>query len=129
MTKRIQLSRRSGWKKPRGAVVVSRPSVFGNPFSVKFWGHSRAVQLYRWMLDGRWKKIRETVSAHTSNPLQLAMLMMELMLIRHRINKALPELFGKDLACWCNPGESCHADVLLARARKPAAPAKAHDNP
>jgi hypothetical protein len=25
---------------------------------------------------------------------------------------ALPELRGKDLACWCAP-ESCHGDVLL----------------
>jgi hypothetical protein len=23
------------------------------------------------------------------------------------------ELAGKDLACWCPPGEPCHADVLL----------------
>lgn len=23
------------------------------------------------------------------------------------------ELKGRDLACWCEPGEPCHADVLL----------------
>jgi hypothetical protein len=23
-------------------------------------------------------------------------------------------LAGRDLACWCRPGEPCHADVLLA---------------
>jgi hypothetical protein len=23
------------------------------------------------------------------------------------------ELRGRDLACWCKPGEPCHADVLL----------------
>jgi hypothetical protein len=23
------------------------------------------------------------------------------------------ELAGKNLACWCKPGEPCHADVLL----------------
>lgn len=23
------------------------------------------------------------------------------------------ELAGRDLACWCPPGEACHADVLL----------------
>jgi hypothetical protein len=23
------------------------------------------------------------------------------------------ELRGKNLACWCKPGEPCHADVLL----------------
>ncbi len=24
------------------------------------------------------------------------------------------ELAGKDLACWCQPGELCHADMWLA---------------
>lgn len=33
-----------------------------------------------------------------------------------RILIALPELRGKNLACWCKPGERCHADVLLAMA-------------
>jgi len=25
----------------------------------------------------------------------------------------VPELRGRDLACWCKPGAPCHADVLL----------------
>ena len=29
------------------------------------------------------------------------------------ILSALPSLRGKDLACWCKPGEPCHADVLI----------------
>lgn len=28
------------------------------------------------------------------------------------------ELAGKNLACWCKPGEPCHADVLLEIANK-----------
>lgn len=28
------------------------------------------------------------------------------------------ELRGKNLACWCKPGEKCHADVLLEMANK-----------
>lgn len=27
--------------------------------------------------------------------------------------RAKIELRGKNLACWCPPGEPCHADVLL----------------
>ncbi len=27
--------------------------------------------------------------------------------------KYLAPLKGKDLACWCKPGEPCHGDVLL----------------
>jgi hypothetical protein len=25
----------------------------------------------------------------------------------------LPDLIGRPLACWCRPGDPCHADVLL----------------
>jgi hypothetical protein len=28
-------------------------------------------------------------------------------------NLPITELRGKNLACWCKPGEPCHADVLL----------------
>lgn len=28
-------------------------------------------------------------------------------------------LAGKNLACWCKPGEPCHADVLLELANQP----------
>jgi hypothetical protein len=31
---RIQLQRRRGWRTPEGAIVVARPSEFGNPFPV-----------------------------------------------------------------------------------------------
>jgi hypothetical protein len=27
-------------------------------------------------------------------------------------------LRGKDLGCWCKPGEACHADVLIEIANK-----------
>lgn len=31
------------------------------------------------------------------------------------------ELRGKNLACWCRPGEPCHADVLLELANPESA--------
>jgi hypothetical protein len=31
----------------------------------------------------------------------------------HALAAIRRELRGKDLACWCKPGEPCHADVLL----------------
>lgn len=33
--------------------------------------------------------------------------------------KAVQELRGKDLCCWCPPGQPCHADVLLELANAP----------
>ncbi|KOT49946.1 DUF4326 domain-containing protein [Streptomyces peucetius] len=43
---RIQLRRAEGWRKPTNCVVVSRPSRFGNPFTIKDaieaeWSHPR----------------------------------------------------------------------------------------
>jgi hypothetical protein len=84
--RRVQLSRAKGWRKPAGAVVVVRPTRWGNPFPVAGYGRAEAVRLYREWLAGQ--------------PGLLA--------------AARSELAGRDLACWCRPGEECHADVLLA---------------
>ena len=87
--RRIQLSRRKGWRKPPNTVVVARPSKWGNPFRIGENGLSRAdaVQQYRRLV---------TDPAHQG--------------FRERVRT---ELAGKNLACWCPLGEPCHADVLL----------------
>jgi hypothetical protein len=91
---RIKLSRRRGWRKPAGAVVVSRPSPWGNPYTVAEHGRERSVALYR---------------QHLAEHPEL-------------VDTARRELAGKDLACWCRPGELCHADVLLKLANGKATP-------
>ena len=95
MPDRVQLRRAKGWRKPEGAVTVARPSSWGNPFklgeSVEVdgetvtLGRERMIALYR-----RWLADRPELIA-----------------------RARDELAGHDLACWCPPGEPCHADVLL----------------
>lgn len=85
MPDRIQLRRAKGWRKPPGAVVVSRPTRWGNPYSVADHGRDQAVGLYR---------------QHLADHPELAA-------------AARRELAGRDLACWCKPGDLCHADVLL----------------
>jgi len=89
--RRIQLSRAKGWRKPPGAVVVARPTRWGNPFPVAEHGRAEAVRLYREWLAAQ----PELIAA------------------------AQRELLGRDLACWCRPDEECHADVLLAVANGP----------
>ena len=84
--RRIQLRRAKGWRKPPGAVVVARPSKWGNPYPVADYGRDEAMRLYREYLGQH----PELVAA------------------------ARTELVGRDLACWCAPSETCHADVLLA---------------
>ena len=72
-----------------GAVVVARPTKWGNPFQGDGSGadHHMLVDLFaRHMM-------------RNGTDLTAA-------LVRH-------ELRGKDLACWCALDQPCHADVLL----------------
>lgn len=107
MPQRIQLSRAKGWRKPAGAVVVSRPSKWGNPWTTRQYfdaGYSgdertaaqHCVEAYRAWLRG------EHHWAHAA-PID---------------RPDLAPLRGKDLACWCKPGAPCHADVLLELANQ-----------
>ena len=88
MAERIRLRRTKGWRKPAGAVVVARPSRWGNSFRVGVDGtRAECVALFRRaLLDG-----------------QLVV----------GVAEVQRELAGRDLACWCPLGEPCHADVLL----------------
>jgi hypothetical protein len=88
MTTRIRLSRRKGWRLPDGAVVVARPTKWGNPHRVRAdLTADQAVALYR-----------SELLARVGNPETI---------------EALRELRGHDLACWCRLDRPCHADVLL----------------
>jgi hypothetical protein len=48
---RIQLRRTRGWRKPDGAIVVSRPTKWGNPYAVSAHGCDQSIRLYREWLD------------------------------------------------------------------------------
>jgi hypothetical protein len=99
MPERIQLKRSKGWRKPEGAVVVSRPTIWGNPFRMAEypadWSEDarrlEAVVDFRGMIEYGFGPLRPYPTPPN--------------LIR--------ELRGKDLACWCPIGAPCHADVLL----------------
>lgn len=98
---RLQLSRRKGFDLQAlslatnglPAVVVARPSRWGNPMVVgerdplgrRVMDAALAVDRYRRYIahDGK-------ISAMIARDLR-----------------------GRNLACWCAPGQPCHADVLL----------------
>ena len=88
---RIQRKRTKGWKKPPNCVIVSRPTKWGNPYSLtptsKLDPYSRisAVEAYR---------------GHLARHPEL-------------IEAARRELVGRDLACFCPLDQPCHGDVLL----------------
>lgn len=113
MAKRIQLRRKKGWRKPEGAVVVSRPSGWGNPFSV-----DACTTIPGWWIGcvaGDFNDVSDViVMPHT---VEECVALYRLMMLR-RVNDIdepldLSELRGKDLCCWCELGKPCHADVLL----------------
>ncbi len=87
---RIQLSRRKGWRKPEGAVVVARPTKWGNPYQAGQDG------------DGDRAYLVGLFAAYLERPERADLLCT----IRN-------ELRGKDLCCWCPLDQPCHADVLL----------------
>ena len=110
MAERIRLSRAKGWRKPVGAVVVSRPSRWGNPFTIEWaklgaWQASderaRAivVDCYRW-----WLTDASYADQFRSDVLPSR---------RAWILEHVHELAGKDLACWCYLDQPCHARVLI----------------
>jgi len=91
---RLQQKRTKGWRKPTGAVVISRPSKWGNPFKIDA-EHDRAAvvaQFRQWIAgpDPGAEKMRAEIS----------------------------ELRGKDLMCFCPVPGPCHGDVLLDLANR-----------
>jgi len=95
--KRIQRKRTKGFRMPPGAVYVGRPTRWGNPYKPGARGLSVAECLERYRAE------------------------IEALTLSGELNPSA--LRGKDLACWCKPGEPCHADILLEIANR-----KTHTN-
>lgn len=121
MPARIQRRRTPGWTlasattNPLGAVIVSRPSRFGNPFTIAQaidaeMGNPRSAvtEAYReWLRVG-------TAGGWFEETYRIGRQVFD----RRRVLADLHLLRGKDLACTCPlpaPGEPdhCHAAVLL----------------
>ena len=126
MPERIQRRRTRGWRMPEGAVVVSRPSKWGNPI--------------RW---DDYRKYPEPYYPGTGEPLDAddmrripdaerrrwavvdfkAALMAGDLPDYPSLDEIRAELRGKDLVCWCPIDQPCHADALLelANSKEPHA--------
>jgi hypothetical protein len=95
MPKRVQRKRSKGWRMPAGAVYVGRPTIWGNPWRAGRDGTPvECVAKYRELVAEKniWTEPnKRSIREH---------------------------LAGKDLVCWCKPGQPCHADILLELANE-----------
>lgn len=108
---RIQLSRAKGWRMPPNTVKVDRSTIWGNPFTVKDAGAAGyyGPELPAFVVDcfSNWLRgDRQNWMGDESDAAAALIL------------SRLPEIRGKNLACWCAIGSPCHADVLLALAAR-----------
>lgn len=118
--RRIQRKRTKGWKMPENTVSICRPGAFGNPFTVALALESGYVATSAeavpfvvecfddWLAGGR--SGRDWWQGQDSDKR------------RAEILRRLPELRGKNLACFCPEGSPCHGDVLLRMANEAAGP-------
>lgn len=104
--KRIQLSRRKGWRIPPNTVKVDRTTKWGNPYRIGKPVDLKVVKKWGWKFGQP-----ERVCANASEA--VSRFRSVLSLDGAGIYCVQKELRGKDLACWCKPGAPCHADVLL----------------
>lgn len=113
---RIQMSRQHPWRVDhRDAVIVARPSKWGNDWRVTSWQPERGVT--RWSV---WSTQNgETYSQHATRESAIADAIERFRAdIAHRAPDLTP-IRGRDLACWCPLDQPCHADVLLELANVP----------
>ena len=89
---------------PPNTVYVGRGSLWGNPFK-----GPNAMRLYRLLWRRRWKELEEALGS--------VIPILYLACIQNHWRKRLPELRGKNLACWCPLDRPCHADILLRKAK------------
>lgn len=101
---RLQLSRRKGWRMPANTVKVDRSTRWGNPWRIGEPGIPDAEAAVR--------RFRAAVIGFEANGSFCAPIAHPESII-WKIIADIGELRGKNLACWCQPGECCHADVLL----------------
>lgn len=132
--KRLQRRRTKGWRMPKGAVSVTRPSVFGNPF-VCIWPYgcpkspdydhgtkADGTPAMTCCVDTFREWVRQGIACEESRligyggGMRAALMAAAGNVERTKLVEALPRLRGRDLACWCAPGKPCHADVLIEMA-------------
>lgn len=116
---RLQLSRARDFNLQRlsramnglDAVVVGRPSPWGNPYVIGEKVDRNQVKKWGWHFKGF-----DYVTVDAADAVRRFRHCLVFDEAIHDHVKA--KLGGKNLACWCKAGEPCHADVLLEIANR-----------
>ena len=127
---RVQLRRTKGWRMPPGTVSVARPTIWGNPARIVRTGMlplgdetdeepGVASLVGPWAclksrpdapMSGWWFATRAEAVAKAVDWYRFVATEP---FIKAPFRARIPELRGKNLACWCPLDQPCHADVLL----------------
>ena len=91
---------------PPNTSKIDRSTRWGNPFRV---GHAAVHPLTRRVVQV--KDIKMAVSLF-----ELHLQTSQGVLLSEAVRK---ELIGRNLACWCKRGQTCHGDILLRIANTP----------
>lgn len=114
--RRIRLSRKAGWRKPSCAIVVARPSRWGNPYKVEQADHEIYV-VHHTPSDYRLGRFHTKAEA-TKHAVDCFAEDLDQGGLAVSPDEVFWALSGYDLACWCPLDEPCHADVLLEFANR-----------
>ncbi|CPT66826.1 Uncharacterised protein [Mycobacteroides abscessus subsp. abscessus] len=122
MPQRIQLRRSAGWRKPEGAISVTRPGRWGNPFKVVCAGTEPGLFSRRrervWTVAGPGTFFQGTGTHDWAAAYAVRLYRRWLLGSMKRVEDLVPLLRGHDLCCWCPLDAPCHADVLLELANQ-----------
>ena len=115
---RIQLRRTKGWVKPEGAVVVARPSKWGNhwrvvPVKDNHFPFGDAADVTHASEDATLGRFERVGRSPNTGAAYWAVQGYRRDLTDELAALARSELKGKDLGCWCPLSQPCHGDVLL----------------
>ena len=108
MPKRIKLSRAKGWRLPPHTVKVDRTTRFGNPYVIGSPIDMKQVRRWGWNISPGGQCIVCGDAAQAVAKFRHALFWDSAIhdFVRN-------ELSGKDLACWCELDQPCHADALM----------------
>jgi hypothetical protein len=126
---RIQRKRVKGWKMPPNTIYVGRGSKWGNPFRVVQYSDGKwavkcdSDERQAEILTSTCRAAYDTKQEAQADAVMCYRLLIdpffhggsldEFWMSNANTKEIIISLRGKNLACWCDPGDPCHADLLL----------------